>query len=542
MKYVSTLAVVALALSGCKGTPEVIEVEPNKAPVAMFSLALNDSTVNFINKSADADGDSLSYDWDFGDGASSTSESPSHDFSDGDFTVTLTVSDGELSNTASDTLTIASAPSLGSDVLSTENSLLLSSGQFSDGEESFTTYFKEDGDGSAEFEVAASVSIPGSTPEDWHVQLRHDLSVRAGQRYTVCFEAKADAGRDIMVDIDNGSPDYTTIVGGGQSVTLTNQYSSFKKTFTVGTTDSTARLLFNMGVDSGDVELDNIGVYRGEECNINEEEVIVESGMFPVVSSEGCGSAPGNLGSSNNPLSITQYNDYYVKLPNNYDSNTPYKLTFVFHHSSSDKAGIISWGERSSGLVKEGALDTSIMVFPRARETSGSGWRGWDEPMFEPLYNKITSELCVDKSRVFALGYSSGGDITSVIGCEHGDKLTAIVPVATKNVSGFPLNVNQRQCRGQVSSIVVHGIKDSAVGAQGGPATADFYRELSHCSSESDPIPGYTDGLTNCVKYRDCDPGGEVSFCYHGNSAYNGTYHGYPPFTGKIAWDYFSSF
>ena len=114
----------------------------------------------------------------------------------------------------------------------------------------------------------------------------------------------------------------------------------------------------------------------------------------------------------------------------------------------------------------------------------------------------------------------------------NGDKLTAIVPVATKNVSGYPLNVAERNCKGQVSAIVVHGIKDSAVGAEGEPNTTNFYRELNQCSADSDPVPGYTDSLSNCVQYRGCDPLGEVAFCYHSNSAYRGTYHGYPPFTG----------
>ncbi len=265
-------------------------------------------------------------------------------------------------------------------------------------------------------------------------------------------------------------------------------------------------------------------------------------GSLPVVPSAGCGKPRPNLGTASSPIAITQYNHFYVKLPNNYDPNTPYKLTFVFHHSSSDTNGIISWGERSSGLEQQGALSTSIMVYPRARQTSGSGWRGWDEPMFEPLYNKVTSELCVDKSRVFALGYSSGGDYTSLIGCEHGDKLTAIVPVATKDVAGFPLNVSQRNCKDKVAAIVIHGAKDSAVGAQGGPATTNFYRTLNGCSAESDPVPGYTDSLSNCVKYRGCQAGGEVFFCNHNNPEYSNTYHGYPPFTGKMAWDYFKSF
>jgi PKD repeat protein len=62
--------------------------------------------------STDADGDALSYAWDFGDGTSATGRAPTHVYTGvGIYTVTLAVSDGELSSAiATTTVTVANQP------------------------------------------------------------------------------------------------------------------------------------------------------------------------------------------------------------------------------------------------------------------------------------------------------------------------------------------------------------------------------------------------------------------------------------------------
>jgi PKD repeat protein len=67
--------------------------------------------VSFIANATDPNGDILSYFWDFGDGNNSTEENPSHVFyNPGSYTVTLQVSDGEFTATA--TLFVAVESSL----------------------------------------------------------------------------------------------------------------------------------------------------------------------------------------------------------------------------------------------------------------------------------------------------------------------------------------------------------------------------------------------------------------------------------------------
>jgi len=81
----------------------------NEAPKAMMDTPL---VVGFearfnASNSTDPNGDPLSYSWDFGDGNSSSAVSPEHTYSsEGTFSVSLVVSDGKLTSTASKSVVI----------------------------------------------------------------------------------------------------------------------------------------------------------------------------------------------------------------------------------------------------------------------------------------------------------------------------------------------------------------------------------------------------------------------------------------------------
>jgi len=84
----------------------------NEAPVASFTTSPvapepGEQVAFDASGSSDPDGDSLSYDWDFGDGNSATGQNVGHTYdSAGDYTVTLTVSDGN-GNSATDSTTLS---------------------------------------------------------------------------------------------------------------------------------------------------------------------------------------------------------------------------------------------------------------------------------------------------------------------------------------------------------------------------------------------------------------------------------------------------
>jgi poly(3-hydroxybutyrate) depolymerase len=252
--------------------------------------------------------------------------------------------------------------------------------------------------------------------------------------------------------------------------------------------------------------------------------------------SAGCGKANPQTGSSGSPLNVSNH-QYYVKLPANYDASKAYPTIFVFNPTNNP----INWAEQNAGFESNNAKSAWIRVYPHPQNSS-AGWGAGDVAFFQPLYDQIVGNFCVDKARMFATGESSGGDFSSILGCEHADKLRAVGPCATKPVGQYPLDAATRKCTGQVTAVVIHGKSDSVVGPENGPKTKDFYRALNHCETASMPVQGYTDTLSNCVLYQGCDAGYPVYWCQHTDPNYSNTNHGWPAFAPKMLWDVFSSY
>lgn len=252
--------------------------------------------------------------------------------------------------------------------------------------------------------------------------------------------------------------------------------------------------------------------------------------------SGGCGKASPMTGSSGSPLNVSSH-QYYVKLPTGYMASKPYPLLFVFNPTGNP----LSWAETSAGFESNGAKDAAIRVYP-GPSSMASGWGAGDVSFFVPLYNQVIGNFCVDKARVFATGESSGGDFSSILGCEHANLLRATAPCATKNVNNYPLDATKRKCTGQVAAVVIHGKNDNVVGPENGPKTRDFYRTLNHCADTSTPVTGYTDTKSNCVQFDGCDANYPVYWCQHTDPNYSGTNHGWPVFAPKMLWGLFSSY
>ena len=67
-----------------------------RGPIADFTWASTDLTVDFTDTSSDPDGAITAWSWDFGDGSTSTLQNPSHPYAAaGTYTVSLTVTDGD---------------------------------------------------------------------------------------------------------------------------------------------------------------------------------------------------------------------------------------------------------------------------------------------------------------------------------------------------------------------------------------------------------------------------------------------------------------
>lgn len=141
-------------------------------------------------------------------------------------------------------------------------------GTFAQGQGQYIGSLNMPGSANFTWDNEIRVAISAATTMDWHVQLIHAISVTQGQQYTICFSAKAEAGRMIGVNIDQGgSPGYDSVITeGAYNPQLSASYQDYNYTFRASTTDTSSRLTFNLGLSDLDVYLDNIGVYPGTQC------------------------------------------------------------------------------------------------------------------------------------------------------------------------------------------------------------------------------------------------------------------------------------
>jgi poly(3-hydroxybutyrate) depolymerase/LmbE family N-acetylglucosaminyl deacetylase len=127
---------------------------------------------------------------------------------------------------------------------------------------------------------------------------------------------------------------------------------------------------------------------------------------------------------------------YLVDAPGG-PADRPLPLVLDFHGFG----GSASRERSSTGFAKLAFREGFIAVTPEGHPgvhllgTTGTGWSmepsdTRDAEFVRAVLDRLESERCVDRRRVFATGMSNGGFFANVLGCVLGDRLAAVAPVA----------------------------------------------------------------------------------------------------------------
>ncbi|NNE16816.1 MAG: T9SS type A sorting domain-containing protein [Saprospiraceae bacterium] len=127
---------------------------------------------------------------------------------------------------------------------------------------------------------------------------------------------------------------------------------------------------------------------------------------------------------------------YKIYIPSQYDGTKPIPLMFNFHGGGGDIASQIAIADMRS------IADTAnfIIVYPQALPDLGDGGStNWlhkdptdvDDVFFvDALIDKIASEYEIDQQKIYACGYSLGGEFTYELACRLNDRIAAVGVVA----------------------------------------------------------------------------------------------------------------
>lgn len=230
--------------------------------------------------------------------------------------------------------------------------------------------------------------------------------------------------------------------------------------------------------------------------------------------------------------------DYIVTLPDDYDGTRPMRLIFVWHGltgTMEQTAGSGFWGYFGLQNVADGsAIFVAGQGLPSAEGETDYAWRDTDDEdtaFAAAMIERFSNDYCIDASRIFSTGMSYGGVMSNETGCDLGDRIRAIAPIAGAG-PGFGAWGQTVECVGEVAALLIHGTADETVPLDSGTASREHWLEANGCTATATPVAP----TEYCVAYSGCNAGYPVTWCEHSGG------HEIPDWSAQTIWDFFLQF
>lgn len=207
---------------------------------------------------------------------------------------------------------------------------------------------------------------------------------------------------------------------------------------------------------------------------------------------------------------------FRVHVPEGYSGSARVPLVFVAH-------GLTQGANQSiSGTDMVPVSDDAgfIAVFPNGVSNSWnagtccSGNEEDDVGFFRAMVAHVGTDLglCVDRTRVYATGFSNGAMMSYRLACEASDLFAAVASVSGSLVTSAA-SCATSQTR-NVPLLQIHGSSDGIVSYGDAVMGVDEYAALSGCGSTSRPATQpLTQSDTTCVTRDGCAGGMEITTC-----------------------------
>jgi polyhydroxybutyrate depolymerase len=204
---------------------------------------------------------------------------------------------------------------------------------------------------------------------------------------------------------------------------------------------------------------------------------------------------------------------YRLFVPPGYDGRLRLPLVLDLHGSG----GSSSDQSRNSGFETLAARERFIVA---TLDAEGARWnvpvqdsRADDVAYVRDVITHVAARVCTDETRVYATGFSGGGRMTSLLGCQLGSRIAAIAPVSGLRFPG--------PCSGRpVPVLTFHGLADSQNPYDGhAPGRGAEWLEsvpdalagwARHNSCRGDAVLDDPPGPLSTMRYEGCGDGTEA--------------------------------
>jgi len=231
---------------------------------------------------------------------------------------------------------------------------------------------------------------------------------------------------------------------------------------------------------------------------------------------------------------------FIVHVPDSYTGTARVPLVLDFHALG----GTGSQEQSSSGYQRvaddEGFLiafadgiDNAWNIGPCCTNSRDVDDLGFAKAMIE----SIATDGCVDRKRIYSVGFSMGGGMSHFLACNAADVFAAVAPAA------FDLLVPEEQTctpARPISVLAFRGTNDTTVPYAGGAGPSGRITFLGAQGSferwaELDGCTTTTASEGSCTYYSECEGGTEVGLCV----AEGG---GHAPGDANVGWEFLSRF
>jgi predicted esterase len=243
--------------------------------------------------------------------------------------------------------------------------------------------------------------------------------------------------------------------------------------------------------------------------------------------SAGCGKSGRPAGGT-----VTVDGDHIYTFPAGYDGNQPFPLLVGFHAASNPIDQILKL-TNGSDFEKN-----YVRAFPKS---AGTAWDyNTDMKKVLAMYDDLMASYCIDASRVFATGHSSGAQlIVQILTQTHksdGQHMSfkAVAPVAASNYGALAGPMPVMYIQGKADMVRMSSGADTVARfttANGCMTTSKPYTAAPICMSSGKTV---NDG---CIEYDGCMV--PTIWCSHDDPQYSNTSHGWPCFATKSMYDFF---
>jgi len=227
--------------------------------------------------------------------------------------------------------------------------------------------------------------------------------------------------------------------------------------------------------------------------------------------SAGCGKAPTGVCDDQNAPCTANGINYYIDMPENYDQSKAYPVVFQYH-----PLGGTGQGARTMYRVRPVFTD-AIYVSPDGSDNGFPNADGVDEQVTRTIMETIEANLCVDRARYFATGFSYGGSMSYTAACNMSDKFRAVAAMAGAPISGAHCTTMTPER--PVAVLGIHGEADTALPITMAEPIIETWIEKNGCSNETQPSD-LLDSICETVEsslatgqYQGCMEGYPVIWC-----------------------------